>query len=300
MNLLVVGAGFWGSTAAIIARAHGHAVTVLDDGNPRGASRNAAGMVHPEWYKHASGASYRIPTRWTPAHISESIGWLETTWGATSRGELFSSYHNPEAWRHKPGLRTLHNPLAILESAEPERARITHVEPAHQGWAAVAEDGRTWEARTLLLATGAWTDAILETSGLPPVGVVPLRGHALIITGDLVSDLPMTRYVAPYRHYTIRPWLKRGQWRAGDTVERTISTERAAATLGTLRDYCKTMIPEHQEQDVLDGYRPIRPDHGMDVETIAPGLLVATGGHRIGLGVAAVAAHDVLRRMETP
>jgi len=298
MKIVVVGGGFWGAATALIARKAGHEAVLLDDGNPHGASRNAAGMVHPEWYKRATGDIYRIPNHWSKAHITESIDWLVTEWGASDAGELFSSYYAPERWRHKPGLRTLRDPMHILQAAEPVRAHVSRLARVAQGWVAQTTTGDVYEATAVILATGAWTDDLLRASGYPELGVTILRGHALVVGGTFATDIPMTRYVAPYRHYTLRPWQERGQWRLGDTVERTISDDRAAATLETLRAFGGTMLPDLEERTVLDGYRPIWPKRGMGTIRIDTGLIVATGGHRIGLGVAALVAHEALQRTE--
>lgn len=55
------------------------------------------------------------------------------------------------------------------------RARIAHFERKAGGWRIESESGRSWRAREIVNAAGAWADTIAERAGANPLGIEPKR-----------------------------------------------------------------------------------------------------------------------------
>lgn len=85
------------------------------------------------------------------------------------------------------------------------RARVRGLQPSPTGWDIACEDGRAFQARTLVNAAGAWTDAVAEMAGVPPLGIQPLRRTVAQLRTDpppptglpLVLDIAGSFYFKP-------------------------------------------------------------------------------------------------------
>lgn len=295
-DLIVIGGGFWGSATTILAQDRGMDVLLLDDEHPMGASRNAAGLCHPEWYK-ATAKTY-MPDRWQQHDVHESIDWIRHRWGGHLTNEITESYYKPGRISAKHGMILVDDFTIMLREANPQPGHITRVTRNRTGWTAHTsgnQEHQEHQAKAIVIAAGCWTDTILRTSGFDTVGVTPLVGRALVVESrSLRTDAPITRYARPYTHYTIRPWQETAHWRVGDTVEgRNTDTLRPGA-IGELWSFIRDYMPDAEHVRELQGWRPITRN-GMIVEKIDDGLVVATGGHRVGLGLSYLAANDAIR-----
>ncbi|WP_425406148.1 NAD(P)/FAD-dependent oxidoreductase [Hwanghaeella sp.] len=84
-------------------------------------------------------------------------------------------------------------------------ARVTGIEKSDGGWTVTA-GGSTYQARILVNAAGAWGDVVAELAGVKPVGLVPKRRTAAMVTmaGDpdtrdwpLCAAVDMSFYIRP-------------------------------------------------------------------------------------------------------
>lgn len=285
-ELAIVGGGYWGTCLAVLASDLGVDVKLLDDHWEHGASRNSAGIFQEWWYKAETSAK-RIPSNWD--WKGPSVRWLMERELVTKTGETFTTNRNPVP-RFREDCRLV-NPLEVHALAFPvlqlaQAMRL--VRDPGWGWRVVTHTGDEIAAKQLVVAAGARTDDLLEASGLPCVGVWGLRGRAVVLSGDGLPQMPHTHLAAPYTHFTLRPWGD-GRWRWGDTVERSDKDQLAGKLLPSmLREFPGTMV-----EGVLDGQRPESKQYICD--EVAPGLVVMTGGHRVGLGLSQPVAERALR-----
>ncbi|WP_342164857.1 glycine oxidase ThiO [Methylobacterium sp. SD21] len=157
----------------------------------------------------------------------------------------------------------------------------------------LTEAGRL-SAETIVLAAGAWSGegGLLPDSLALPVR--PLKGQALALrttrqTGTL-SRMVWTEQVhmAPKSdgHLVIGATVEDCGFRAGVT----------AGGLYALLEGARRVLPGIEEMEVeavWSGYRPTSDDDAPIIDTIAPGLVVATGHHRNGYLLAPVTADAV-------
>ena len=281
-DLIVVGGGFWGVASALVASKKGMRVVVLDNRDPRGASRNAAGIVCKHWYKQHT-ITNMLPEDWTKQEIQESVQFLDP-FGLSKTGEQFTSYaHNQEKWREDCYL--IPSCSSLLSKFTTQLSQVLSVRPHQSRIEVVTRDG-TLIAHKVLIAAGAFTDNLLKASQLPLCGVRALRGRAFIATNSLEEFVPRTHMSRPYTHYTLRPWGK-GHARLGDTVEKRV--EGTDEPIVGLQSVLAHMSPGAKVVRVLDGWRPVCEQ--FTVKRVHERIVVATGGHRVGLGLAGLVAN---------
>lgn len=276
-DLAVVGLGFWGAQTAVAARAAGLGVTTYDDGNPLGASRNAAGIVQRSWYRQET--IRKMMGTLTLGDVDFGISALTSL---VKTGEIFTSYQNAEP-RRRDDLWILPE---IALPAPDIRSCVSDVRQVDAGWEVL---GTAY--RNVVVAAGWWTDEILRTSGLPMVNVRPLLGRALVAeVAGYHETVPRTHLPRPYKHLTVRPLGK--LYRIGDTTEALthlddetpfayLEAQLAAITGGAVK-----------VQRRLCGIRPVCDQ--FTVARVAPGLIAATGGHRVGLALSPAIARRAL------
>jgi glycine oxidase len=144
------------------------------------------------------------------------------------------------------------------------------------------DEGRLTAGR-YLIATGAWTDNLLEPLGLRS-GIHPVRGQIALLNTGKVERLPLLlhgkRYLVP-----------RGDGRllAGSTEEDAgFEARTTAAAIAGLLDFAATLMPELAQAAVercWAGLRPGSPD-GKPFLGAVPGLdnlFIAAGHFRAGI-----------------
>ena len=198
-DVIVIGAGVLGLCTAAELAERGHAVTVIDPGGAN-ASSVAAGMLAPAlesllegltpekaallkrarelWPAfaeahglalHREGAEWRGPD--VPAALTR-LAELGFEARATRHGLL-----TPEDWRVEPVAAL--TALARAPGVGVVRGRVARLTGDARRWRVEAEDGRTWFAPTIVLATGAAT----AIPGLPEAvktlvdTIEPIRGQ---------------------------------------------------------------------------------------------------------------------------
>ncbi|HYC74596.1 FAD-dependent oxidoreductase [Brevundimonas sp.] len=198
-DVIVIGAGVLGLCTAAELAGRGHAVTVVDPGGPN-ASSVAAGMLAPAleslledltpeqagflkrardlWPAfakahgltlHREGAEWRGPDAAAAIERLRELGFEAR---ATRTGLL-----TPDDWRIDPGAAL--TVLSRTPGLSTVRARVARLAGDARRWRVEAEDGRTWFAPSIVLATGAAP----ATPGLPPMvaglveSIQPIRGQ---------------------------------------------------------------------------------------------------------------------------
>lgn len=288
-DMVVIGGGFWGSSCARHAQEQGISVFQIDCGKPQGGSRNAAGIVHRQWFERGPMAKL-LPTWWMPEDLEYSVDWLTRHCGLKHTGESFYNLTRPNAQpKHRKDcylLPTIKH-LARLDACAPHKVKRIVRRGAGRPFTLECDDAAL-ETRSVVVAAGAWADKILRQSDLPPLGIEPLRGRALVARpqADLAAlkdGVPIAMMTRPYKSYTAREW-EGSRVRFGDTVEYLKGDDRELNHLRALAErYAPNCVVDH----VLDGVRPLLAR--FHVEEVCHGLIAATGGGRVGLTAAPAA-----------
>lgn len=202
--MIVVGAGALGLCTAAELAGRGHAVTVLDPGGVN-ASSIAAGMLAPAlesllddlspdraallkrardlWpaFAEAHGlALHREGAEWRGPDASAAIARLHSL-GFEAKA-IRDGLTTSDDWRVEPA--TALAALARAVGVTPVRGRVARMTGDARRWRVEAEDGRTWFAPTVVLATGA----AAAIPGLPDRiaalvdSIQPIRGQLTQIT----------------------------------------------------------------------------------------------------------------------
>lgn len=289
--------------AALEAQSQGMSVQLIDAKLDAGASRNSAGLIDLKWFASKSIRA-KYPQDW-PEDVAESgLAWLEKYTQVTQPGEWFTNLsRNTQIFR--PGLYLLPQMESFLDLVPACNKQVCSIAASGEGWEAHCFDGTVFTAKKAILAVGAWTEALLFSSGLPPISVAGLWGQALLLEGVL-PVIPQTFLVRPRTSFTLRPWdggnlsgleipemsLKEVAWRGrlGNTSATTPRELRRP--LEELVKLQEKVCPQAKVIKVFTGVRPVTPKFVMQV--VAPGCVVVTGGHRVGLALAGPVAQTAL------
>lgn len=291
-DLAIIGAGFWGTAAAVKAREQGMEPVVLDNLVPWSSSRNAAGMVHMDWITGESSRKL-LPAGWSGRELGESVAWL-MRYGLQHTGETFRGFGGEEK-RHKETFM-MPDVAAFLALGQATRAEVSHMRRLKSGgWRIYADsESVSIDARRVILAAGIGTDTLLAASSLPRVGVTALRGRGMLVK---IPSVRVASLVLPYRirvgrygSYTLRAWpcADGPLYRWGDTTESGNGNEPIRKMAEALTE----LVGPYDWVGTHEGYRPVCAQY--TVKPVADGMVVATGGHRIGLGLAGIAADKAL------
>lgn len=260
-DLVVIGAGYWGVAATLMAERKGLRVLLVDSNEALSGSRAASGHYARSWFskewapraKIAEDAaeSFGIGLRWTGAEVRT---------GTTVREKA--------DW-------AVFDVAGFLSKRLPDR--YAKAEAVGPGFVYLPDERLA--CKNVYLACGAWTDNILVSSGLAPKGVVPLPGAGLVYEQPWELDRVVQRAVNPFRQYTFREWGA-GRVRVGETTE--------AGTQPP--DYYLAKMKRAIHADVLGWGKPVKVirgmrayrKEGMFVEEAAEGVFVGSGGGKIG------------------
>lgn len=294
-DLAIVGAGFWGGAVAAMAAEQGISTILLDNNNKQSGSRNAAGLFRENWFQESSrdkAFTKMAPEWWREESLWFSRRWLEFRGMKKVREDVRVLYgrmvdRQEECWMIpdvEKFLRDLISQTTVL------RAEICLLRRRKSSWM-LESVGVGWEARNVVIAAGVYTDELLENSKLSPVGVSPLAGRYLLYQSVEKLSRPLCVMTGPYQHYTFRPWVN-GLVRLGDTIEKNgILNDKAIIDMGEVAS--RHLPPAIQTIKEHLGYRPVCKR--AVVEKVVEGLVVATGGHRVGLGMAPAVARRSLK-----
>lgn len=301
-DLVVIGGGYWGTAIAYESFRQNFGYTLLlDDADPMGGSRNASGIVDPKIYFGDERKRVMLPDDWTKDDILLSLIWLSQYGGAYPiKGSFLNMMAGARMIEPRPeSTQCLHISGQAFFRIHPRlRETVTSIEPCRmhgrgaKGWRVFTHEKGIYETKNVVIAAGYRTDDVLKLAGLPPLGVGKLFGRGLIFTGKPQYSTPLTIMTRPYTKYTIRPWETDGQFRLGDTAEINPNANRALELTGLgcilATDFKRIAEPQ--------GYRPVLPK--FTVKKIAPDLVVATGGHRVALGLSGHVAKVALELLK--
>ncbi len=280
-EVVVVGAGYWGTAITLTLRQAGHEVLCLDSGQPGGASRVAAGLV-----RQTTLEGLNAPW-WTTRHSQACQNFVQEPWMQSAEEDLISVY--APSPRRRGGL-WLADSAGFLSLAQASHVQVKELRVEPGGWRLLCAGQAEIVCQTVVLATGYGSDALLAASGLPEFNITPSPGCAWVSPASQRLDRPVTlAYRLPgdtrTRTATVRNWTP-GSHYAGSTTE-----PRSQEQLEKLSDLL-SLSGSLGEATLLRGIRPVLPQ--FLVEQIRPGLVVATGGGRNGLASAAGVALQVL------
>lgn len=291
-DVCVIGGGFWGTSSAWHLCESGFDVTLVEDDRNGMASKAAAGIICKDWYKQDT-VGKMLPDWWTPNDLEYGIEWLQDNAGLQKTGELFyNKLGSKEKFREDCHLAP--SCKAVLNLKNTLKMRTVKSEVLR-----LEKDGRDWLVRlpkttlrftNVVIAAGAFSDALLCASGLQPVGVRPLVGRAVLVATGVALNVPITVLTRPYTHFTLRPWPGK-LLRLGDTVERTGKTPPGDKK--SLKKILDKFAGEYEVSEKLYGLRPVC--NKVVTDKIKPGLVVAVGGHRVGLGLAGGVGRRVVK-----
>jgi glycine/D-amino acid oxidase-like deaminating enzyme len=289
-ELIVIGGGYWGAGIAFEGRQRGWTVLVIDDGDGRSGSRAASAICDPHAYRTRIGKKH-LPPDWTDQDLTGSFDWLIQRGGYRCREYLWNIRRNtPPHFRGEVIL--LADPHVLTRLAGPfVRGQVVHAERDGGRWEVVVDPVESagqrlyLTAKRVAIAAGYRTDDCLDAFGLQPLGVGRLYGRGLNVVGATHAGVPhpISVQLRPYLKHTVRPW-RDGTWRIGDSAEEN-PDDRYVANLHTVGN---KVFQHYTVQEVVEGFRPVL-DRFL-VTDLSPGLVVATGGHRLGLGITGLVA----------
>lgn len=214
---------------------------------------------------------------------------LEPALPPTIPGALLSSMHGYVA---VPALTEALAWAALRNGTEIETAR--HIQTirttASNRLAVTADDGGTWEAEAVVIATGSWTGR-LQLPGGAAVSVRPVRGQLIRLAWN---SQPLSHVIWGRDCYVV-PWQD-GTVLVGATVEDVGFDERTtAAGVRDLLDAVCELIPEAWRATFVDARAGLRPatEDGLPILGSArrtPGIVYATGHFRNGVLLAPLTA----------
>lgn len=270
-DLLIVGGGYWGAAVSFEARKKGWRVAVVDDGDKRSGTRAASGVADRSAFKSEVFRKY-LPVGWSDSDLDDSFNWLLERGGETV-GEYFWNRFAGTGPREGSECVYIEGPETITNLlGSTYRGRF---------------DPSKVDYKRLVVAAGYRTDEVLAQLGLDPLGVGKLYGRGIVAEGTPSLVTPVSVMIRPYCKHTVRRWGS-GQWKVGDTAEK-IPNEKY---LESLREVGRSVLSDYREVKVSEGFRPILPK--FTVEKLTPSIVVATGGHRLGLGLAGLVAKKVM------
>lgn len=288
VSLIIVGGGYWGTACALLAEERGIEYVLFDDNNPEGASRNAAGISQPHWYWGAT-IQKMWPSDWTRQAFTEGWNWMLAN-GLSPQKEWVRSYNGSD-WKEsevysidkhymeRPRRRFRAKVLRLYENSD------------NGGWTVWTSHG-AFHSRMVILAAGMWTDELLSSDGLQPCGVTGLYGRALLVANITERVKQYMKFITrPYTSFTLQVWGE-NIWRFGDTIEKQPDPNQIDFLKDTLAKWSGDGFEILGE---MAGYRPCTGR--FLVEQTRPNLVVATGGHRVGLGLSGLVAFQALKEL---
>lgn len=288
LDLIVIGGGFWGVACALECSRLGWSVVLLDDADPSSGSRNASSIAHIESYSSPLFESL-WPSYWNRSELKDSFSWLVKNAGAKLTDEPFVNLTRPDLApraRTRPLYLDRNEDLTGLFPATP--AKVTSIIPCRVGWSVGTEAGAVYEAPRLLVAAGYRTDDVLALAQQAPLGVRPMFGRGLIVKGTSKIPVPSMVMTRPYTKFAVRPWGDTGNLRIGDTAEKKRNDARGKELLRLAED----VMLFHEPVGWMTGWRPVLPK--FTVEKLGAGLVVATGGHRMAMGLTGLVVPRVI------
>jgi glycine/D-amino acid oxidase-like deaminating enzyme len=269
-DVVIVGAGLFGSIIAKALRVEGHRVITIDEECLGAASKPAACLMKPSWFSSLGKAVYDPALQL----LDELYGVQQVTFKA---GKLLAKVH----WC---------SPASILQRAD----RLEHVSRLTQvgrKWRVTLDTSGTFlTAPTVIVAAGIWTEDLVPVEG----GMTGLAGVAYLWPEQHIHE-PFVRVWAPYRQLVA---FNRGDglWVGDGTAikEENWTSDRERVCY----QRCSKAVGLFREQpDQLFGVRPYVKQKPCYLKEAEPGLWVATGGAKNGTLAAAWCASEIVKAL---
>jgi glycine/D-amino acid oxidase-like deaminating enzyme len=286
--VIVIGGGYWGAAIAHTLRNAGKPVMVLDDQDPMSGSRNAAAIIAPHLYK-TDKLRAMLPEGWNDSTIDESVAWATQMGRGVERREGFlnamlgsTKVTHPSGW----GTAFHFGENTLMDLVKPLNEKVQTIRFYGNDWI-VQTDARTYTAPKVVVAAGYRTDEVLKMAGLPIIGVKKIYGRGVVGTGTPKYPMPLSVMTRPYTKVGLREWGP-GLLYVGATKERNPHESNRTA----LDALASSVVDNWTLVRRMEGWRPNVNDRFF-IKSVAPGLIVATGGNRYGLGVSFAVAQMV-------
>jgi glycine oxidase len=213
---------------------------------------------------------------------------LEPALPDTIAGAVLSPMHGYVA---VPALTEALAWASMRHGAEIETGRhIREIAQHGDGWTLISDDGTTWSADWIVIATGSWAGQLHGTPAMARA-VRPVRGQLV----RLAWRRPPLSHVLWGRDCYVVPWQD-GTLLVGATVEDVGFDERTtAAGVRDLLDAACDLLPEAWGATFLEARAGLRPatEDGLPVIGRSPAanqLVFATGHYRNGVLLAPLTA----------
>ncbi len=256
-NILVIGAGLFGSTIARGLARDGHRVTVFDDRRPMGATAPSGLLMRPSWIKKLT----KQVTEPALATLDE-IYKLETLKFKTRPKLLTVSVFHIES---RKVLTT--DDLAFVE------ATVTEVHP-HR---VVVHDAKgiyeEFYGDVVIVAAGYWSDKLMEVPGLSGMQGISFRWKGGV--DNIIAPW------APYKQSVVFQERDGEAW-GGDGSKIKPENWKDTRPAEALARVARCLGQEPPQPKSMMGIRPFTKTKPCVLEEREPGLWLATGGAKNG------------------
>lgn len=318
-DVLIVGGGVMGLAIALELRLQGVSVTILTRSFSEAAVHAAAGMLAPQAEQILPGAMLELCLRSRDLYpnwirqLEDLTGMATGYWACGVVAPVYQPEMSPASqsskhWCDRPTLEQLQSGLGAEVIGGwwyPEDAQVDNRALAKALWQAVhslgveVQAGVTvyqiqqhqdhvtsiqtsngeWQAAHYILATGAWSQALL------PVPVTPRKGQMLSVQAP-AATLPLQTVLFGSEIYIVP--RRDGQIVVGATSENVgFTTGNTAAGVQTLLAAATRLYPPLQNYPMQAswwGFRPATPDEQPILGTSPySNLTLATGHYRNGI-----------------
>ncbi len=266
-DVIVIGAGLFGSVIAAAFRKQGRKVLVIDDAKPNNGSKPAACLMKPGWFA-ALGREIYEP----------SLKLLDTLYGVQDL-----------KFKTAIGSVVVHwcNPFSILQGANVV-STVRKITTYRGNWQ-VDVSGQIEIGKCVVVAAGIWSVALVPVDR----GLVGQAGMACLWPNERIEQ-PFVKVWAPYKQISA---FNRGDglW-VGDS--NSIRMDKWSSIYARATEQrCSKAAGMVTAPTQLFGVRPYSKMKPCYLKETRPGLWVATGGAKNGTLAAGWCASELVRRV---
>lgn len=266
-DVIVVGAGLFGSVTAMALRREGRKVLVIDDKRPDSGSVPAACLMRPSWLSKLGKDVY-----------NPALALLDRQYGL--QDIKFQTLVGPVNVHWIPPQQILRSPDRI--------AKVLRVTAGSRPWV-VVKDGESIFAKKVVVAAGIWSSLLAQIDGK----FFGQAGMACLWPGEEIKK-PFIQVWAPYKQVTA---FNRGDglWAGDSNAIRWDNWTEKYATQTVHR--CREAVNLGATPTRLFGVRPYSSESPCYLKEAGPNVWVATGGAKNGTVAAAWCAHQLVKRL---